>query len=148
MSTYRHSSLCNATVLHVPTLYWPAIHGDYPSPGYSNLQEVVDRTNLKIEEFNLTIGVGCAPKIHLIGERMLRKKERVYMWEVYMWEVFREAAKDQMMHLKDKHRFKMMHLILKYLEKGTAKAIEIQIQELLQSSALVQGVFDNHFDSK
>ena len=42
---------------------------------------------------------------------------------------FREAAKDQMMHLKDKYRFKMMHLILKYLEKGTAKAIEIQIQE-------------------
>ena len=78
----------------------------------------------KIEEFNLTIGVGCAPKIHLIGERMLRKKGRVYMWEA-----FREAAKDQMMHLKDKHRFKMMHLILKYLEKGTAKAIEIQIQE-------------------
>ena len=50
--------------------------GDYPRPGYTNLQEVVDRT--KIEEFNLTIGVGCAPKVHLMRERLLRKKGRVY----------------------------------------------------------------------
>ena len=117
-------TLAVATVLHVPALYWPAIHGEYPSPGYSNLKEVVDRTNLKIEEFNLTVGVGSAPKVHLIGERLLRKKGRVFMWEA-----FREVAKDQMMHLKDRYRFKLMHLIVKYLEKGTAKAIEIQIQE-------------------
>ena len=77
----------------------------------------MDRTNLKI-------GVGCAPKVHLIGERLLRKKGRVFMWEA-----FREVAKDQMMHLKDRYRFKLMHLLVKYLEKGTAKAIEIQIQE-------------------
>ena len=42
-------TLAVATVLHVPTLYWLAIHGDYPSPGYTNLREAVDRTNLKIE---------------------------------------------------------------------------------------------------
>ena len=54
------------TVLHVPALYWPAIHGDYPSPGYTNLREAVDSTNLKIEESNLTIGVGCAPRFTLL----------------------------------------------------------------------------------
>ena len=46
-----------------------------------------------------------------------------------MWEAFREVAKEQMMHLNDRYRFKLMHLLVKYLEKGTAKAIEIQIQE-------------------
>ena len=84
----------------------------------------MDRTNLKIEEFKLKVGVGSAPKVHLIGERLLRKKGRVFMWEA-----FREVAKDQMMHLKDRYKFKLMHLLVKYLEKGTAKAIEIQIQD-------------------
>ena len=82
---------------------------------------MVDRTNLKIEEFNYMIDVWCAPKFHLICKRLLKRGR------VYMLGAFREAEKAKMMHLADNHRFKMMHLLMKYFKKGTARAISLHI---------------------
>ena len=111
-------TLAVATILHVPAMYWTDVNGEYPSPNYTNLREVVDRTNLKIQEFNLSIGSSAAPKIHRAGER------KVNRGRVYMFEAFREDSKAEMMHLKDNHRFKLMVLILKYFMRGTPRAIQ------------------------
>ena len=109
-----------ATVIHVPAYYWHQDDGSYPSPNYINYKEVVDRINLKIQEFNILIGSAHAPKFHEVGERGQKKGQK----RTYMWEAFREERKDDMMHLKDIHRAKMVKLIIRYFEKGTPKTYQ------------------------
>ena len=110
-----------ATILRVPAMYWSELDGELPSPDYINLREVVDRTNLKISEFNLSIGSPTAPKIHLAGTRK-GKGGRVYMFKA-----FREDNKAEMMHLKDHHRFKLMAVLFKYFKLLRVRPIAVQI---------------------
>ena len=51
-----------ATILRVPAMYRTELEGEFPSSDYTNLQEVVNRTNLKISDFNLSIGSSTAPR--------------------------------------------------------------------------------------
>lgn len=113
-----------ATIIRVPAMYWTELEGEVPSPDYANLKEVVDRTNLKISEFNLSIGSSTAPRIHLAGTRK-GKGGRVYMFQA-----FREDNKAEMLHLKDHHRFKLMALIFKYFKylRVTPRAVQISAE--------------------
>ena len=54
-------------MVHVPAMYWKDSDGEYPTEDYTNLREVIDRTNLKIEAFNLKNGRANAPKLHQAG---------------------------------------------------------------------------------
>ena len=36
-----------AAILRVPAMYWSELDGELPAPDYTNLKEVVDRTNLR-----------------------------------------------------------------------------------------------------
>ena len=97
-----------ATILRVPAMYWSELDGELPAPDYTNLKEVVDRTNLKISAFNLSIGSPTAPKIHQVGTRKVKGGGRVYM--------LNEKNKSEMMYLKDHHRFKLMAVLFKYFQ--------------------------------
>lgn len=108
-------TLAVATILHVPAMYWMEKDGEYPTKDYINLKEVIDRTNLKIEAFNLKNGRSNAPKLHQAGERGKHGKR------VYMWDAWREENKQDMMHLKDLHRFR---LVVKYFDKGTPRSYQ------------------------
>jgi hypothetical protein len=99
-------------------MYWMEKDGEYPTKDYINLKEVIDRTNLKIEAFNLKNGRSNAPKLHQAGERGKHGKR------VYMWDAWREENKQDMMHLKDLHRFSMVRLVVKYFEKGTPRSYQ------------------------
>ena len=114
-------TLAVCTMVHVPAMYWKDSDGEYPTEDYTNLREVIDRTNLKIEAFNLKNGRGNAPKLHQAGERGKSTKR------VYMWDSFVEKKKEDMMNLKDPQRLKMARLITKYFEKGTPSSIKITI---------------------
>lgn len=110
-----------ATILRVPAMCWSERDGKYPSPDYINLKEVVDRTNLKISAFNLSIGSSTAPKIHQAGTRK-GKGGRVYMFKA-----FREENKSEMMHLNDYHRFKLMSVLFKYFKCLRVTPMAVQI---------------------
>lgn len=110
-----------ATILHTPSMYWHEVDGDIPTPTYLNLKHVVDRINLKIEEFNLLNGVRSAPKIHGSGERKRGKNIRGYHFSHW-----REERKEDMLHLKDPHRMHMMKAYVNYLKMGTPRALQIQ----------------------
>ena len=71
-------TLAVATILHTPAMYWREEDGEFPTWKYFNMKEVIDRTNLKIEAFNLSNGRGNAPKIHQAGERS-KKGKRSYI---------------------------------------------------------------------
>ena len=108
------------TILHVPALYWHEDDGAPPSSRYVNHKVIIDRTNLKIEAFNIEIGSSSAPKLHQTGERCLKHGKK----RIYMWDVFREEAKEDMMHLRDPQRFKMGKSIVKYFDKATPRAYQ------------------------
>ena len=107
------------TVVHVPSLYWHPDDGSVPSPDYTNYNELIDKINLKIQEFNIQIGSRNALKFQEMGEIGKVPKRK------YMFEAFREESKSNMMHLKDTLRRKMIKLIMKYFEKGTPRAFKI-----------------------
>ena len=107
-------SLAVCTILHVPALYWHEKDGPPPTPDYINYKIIVDRTNLKIEAFNIENGCTSAPKLHRSGER--GKKRR------YQFGAFREEDKSSKMHLKDHKRFKMAKSLVKYFRKSTARS--------------------------
>ena len=107
-----------STILHAPSMYWHEVDGDVPTSTFLNLKHVVDRTNLKIEEFNLMNGIGAAPKLHGSGERKRGKNIRGYHFS--QW---REERKEDMLHLKDPHRIKMMKAFINYLKMGTPRAL-------------------------
>ena len=108
------------TILHVPALYWHDDDGPVPSDSYVNYRSIIDRTNLKIEAFNIEVGSSSAPKLHQTGERCLKHGQK----RIFMWDVFREEAKSDMMHLKDPQRFKMAKCIVKYFDKATPRAYQ------------------------
>ena len=112
-------TLAVATILHTPSMYWHEADGEVPTSTYVNLKHVVDRTNLKIQDFNLHHGVPYAPKFQGSGER---KKG---MHRGYQFSHWREENREDMLHLKDKYRIKMMKAYIKYFEKATPPAQQI-----------------------
>ena len=64
-----NDTLAVGTILHVPALYWRDSDGEYPTSDYQNLKEVIDRTNLKIQAFNLKNGRRAAPRLQQGGDR-------------------------------------------------------------------------------
>ena len=121
---YEHEvddTLAVATILHTPAMYWNEGDGEYPTLDYFNMKEVIDRTNLEIEAFNLKNGKPNAPKIHLAGERKKKGKRE------YMMGAWREDAKQDKMHLTDTHRFRATKkLVVRYLRDGTSASQQIQ----------------------
>ena len=116
---FKNDTFAVGTIVHVPALYWHPDDGSFPSPDYTNYKELIDRINLKIQEFNILIGSIRAPKFHELGERGKGSKRK------YMYEAFREENPANMMHLKDKHRRRMVKLIMKYVEMSTPQALQI-----------------------
>ena len=111
-------SLAVCTILHVPALYWHDDDGPPPSQDYINYKAIIDKTNLKIEAFNIEYGSTSAPKLHQTGERPLNKGKK----RKYQFGAFREEEKASMMHLKDHKRFKMAKSLVKYFRKSTARS--------------------------
>ena len=108
-----------ARLLHVPALYWHAADGELPSASYINYAVVIDKLNLKIDEFNLLHGSCHAPGfLQRAGERGGSKR-------MYRFGVWREENKESMLHLKDAQRFKMMKHIFKYFTRATPRAYQI-----------------------
>ena len=115
-------TLAISTILHAPAMYWHDDDGDHPTSAYINYKKVVDRTNLKIEAFNLEYGSSDAPKfLHMAGERGLNKGKR----RIFRWDAWRETKREDMLHLKDPFRFKMVKCIVKYFNKATPKTYQI-----------------------
>ena len=110
-----------STLLHTPSMYWYEADGDVPTPTYVNLKHVVDRTNLKIREFNLLNGISAAPKLHGSGDRKRGKNKRGYQFSHW-----REANREDMLHLKDPQRMLMMMACVAYMEKATPPAFQTQ----------------------
>ena len=110
-------TLAIATLIHTPSMYWRQSDGPLPSSDYRNLKEVIDKTNLKIEAFNLQFGMSNAPKLHQIGERGNRKKR------FYNNNAFIESKKEEQFALSTATKFSGMKLITKYFEKGTPRSI-------------------------
>ena len=115
------STLAVATVLHVPALYWHKDDGPPPTPDYVNFKCLIDTLNLKIEEFNILNGASSAPKLHQTGERPLDKGKK----RKFMFQAFREDKREDMMHLKDRRRFKMIKCLVKYFSKATPSSCKI-----------------------
>ena len=110
-----------STILHTPSMYWYEADGDVPTPTYVNLKNVLDRTNLKIREFNLLNGISSAPKLHGSGDRSRGKHKRGYQFSHW-----RETNKEDMTHLKDPQRKKMMMACVNYMQMATPPAHQIQ----------------------
>ena len=117
-------TLAVGTILHVPAMYWHEADGEYPSFDYNNLKEVVDKTNLKIEAFNLENGSPSThtPKLHQAGERGLKVGGGKTV-KMYIFQAWREEEKQAMMHLKDPHRFKMTKMYAIVLHHCYSKII-------------------------
>ena len=113
-----NDSLAVGTILHVPALYWHEDDGSPPTPDYLNYKTIIDRTNLKIEAFNIENGCSSAPKLHQSGERALNKGKK----RKYQFGAFREEDKSCMMHLKDQKMFRMAKSVIKYFRKSTARS--------------------------
>ena len=96
-----------STILHTPSMY-----------GY---EADVDRTTLKIREFNLLNGISTAPKLHGSGDRSRGKHKRGYQFSHW-----RETNKEDMIHLKDPLRKKMMLAYVNYIIMATPPAQQIQ----------------------
>ena len=56
-------TLAVGTIVHVSAMFWRDSDGEYPTKEYQNLKDVVDRTNLKIQAFNLKNGRRSAPRL-------------------------------------------------------------------------------------
>ena len=80
----------------------------------------MDTLNLKIEAFYIENGAKSAPKLHQTGERPLDKGKK----RKYQFQAFREEKREEMMHLKDHKRFKMVKCLVKYFTKATAKSFQ------------------------
>ena len=80
----------------------------------------MDTLNLKIEAFNIENGAKSAPKLHQTAERPLDKGKK----RKYQFQAFREEKREEMMHLKDHKRFKMVKCLVKYFTKATAKSFQ------------------------
>ena len=114
-------SLAVAPILHTPTLYWHKDDGKFPSPDYRNYAEMIDKINLKIEEYNVECGVSASPNfIKRAGERGLKNGRRIFRWDAW-----RECDKDKMCHLKDIHRISIMKKLVTYFMKATPPSIPI-----------------------
>ena len=110
-----------ATMLHAPSIYWHDDDGVPPSPSFINYKKVVDRTNLKIEAFNLENGSSNAPGfLQRAGERGLNKGKK----RIYRWDAWREVRREDMLHLKDPFRAKMLKCIVNYFDKATPKTYQ------------------------
>ena len=113
-----NDTLAVGTILHVPALYWRDSDGEYPTSDYQNLKEVVDRTNLKIQAFNLKNGRRAAPRLQQGGDRG-KPHKRVYMWNSWVGD-----RREDMMNLKDPQRCGLAMVIVKYFEKGTPLSVQ------------------------
>ena len=113
------NTIAVSTILHTPSMYWHEVDGEVPTPTYVNLKHVVDKTNLKIQEFNLLHGVASAPKFQGSGERKRGKHVRGYQFSHW-----REDNREDMLQLKDPYRMKMMMAYVNYLKKATPRAYQ------------------------
>ena len=113
-----NDTLAVGTIVHVPAMYWRETDGEYPTIDYQNLKEVVDRTNLKIQAFNLKNGRRAAPRLQQGGDRG-KPNKRVYMWNCWVGD-----KKEDMMDLKDPQRCGLARVIVKYFEKGTPLSVQ------------------------
>ena len=112
-------TLVVATLVHTPAMYWLGPNENPPNDdGYVDLKEVIDRTNLKIEAFNLEFGLSCAPKLHQIGERGKNSRR------VYSWNAFREQVNSRKRTLTTASNFKVARMITKYFRQGTPKSVQ------------------------
>ena len=110
-----------ASILHAPSIYWHDDDGEAPTSSYVNYRKVVDRTNLKIEAFNLENGSSNAPGfLQRAGERGLNKGKK----RIYRWDAWREVRREDMLHLKDPFRAKMLKCIVNYFDKATPKTYQ------------------------
>ena len=94
--------------------------GPPPTSSYTNYKPLVDTLNLKIEAFNIENGAKSALKLHQTGERTLDKGKK----RIFQFQAFREPNREDMMHLVDNKRFKMVKCLVKYLTKATAKSYQ------------------------
>ena len=113
-----NNTLAVGTIVHVPAIYWRDTDGEYPTTDYQNLKEVVDRTNLKIQAFNIKNGRRAAPRLQQAGDRG-KPNKRVYMWNCWVGD-----KKEDMMDLKDPQRCGLARVIIKYFEKGTPLSVQ------------------------
>ena len=111
-------TLAISTLIHTPSMYWRQSDGPPPSQSYRNLKEVIDRTNIKIEAFNLQFGMTNAPKLHQIGERGNKKKR------FYTNNAFKESKKENQCTLTTATKLSGMKLIIRYFEKGTPRSFD------------------------
>ena len=72
-----HGAPC---MVRVPAMYWKESDGEYPTEDYINLREVIDKTNLKIQAFNLKNGKADSPKLQ--GRWEGKPGKRVYSLHV------------------------------------------------------------------
>ena len=95
---------------HDPMMYWHTDDGDHPNPIYINYKSAVDRTNLKIEAFNLQYGSSNSPMfLHPAGKS---------------GQNWREDTKKDKFHLENHHRIKMVKMICKYFDTATPKTLQ------------------------
>ena len=114
-------SVAIASMLHAPAVYWHEDDGEAPTPSYINYRKVVERTNLKIEALNLENGSSNAPGfLQRAGERGLNKGKK----RIYRWDAWREVRREDMLHLKDPFRTKMVKCIVKYFDNATPKTYQ------------------------
>ena len=108
-------TLAVATLIHVPSMYWLS----EDNPHEIDLEPVIDRTNLKIEEFNLKHGRKCAPKLHQICERGKGKQKKNYIWNAFV-----EEDRVKKFHLSTESKLRVARIVTKYLREGTPRSIQ------------------------
>ena len=124
----RHSDLYGvddtlavAPLMHVPSLYWHEDDGNFPTETYRNYAAVLDKTNLKIDAYNIEYGVTAAPNfIKRAGERGLRNGRRIFRWDAW-----KEDSKEDMFNLKDNLMISITKKLATYFSKATPKSIHI-----------------------
>ena len=124
----RHSELYGvkdtlavAPIMHTPALYWHKDDGQFPNSDYTNYADMIDKINLKIEEYNVEFGVTAAPNfIKRAGERGLKNGRRIFRWDAW-----KESDRNRMCHLKDSFRIAVMKKLVIYFSRATPRSIPI-----------------------
>ena len=99
-------------------MYW-LVPDEKPTENYVNLKAVIDRTNLKIEAFNLEHGNRSAPKkINLVGERGRNHKR------TYNLKAFTEQEITEKFELSTASKLSIARMIVKYFKSATPRSIQ------------------------
>ena len=116
-----NDTIAVAPLMYVPSLYWHKDDGIFPTESYRNFATVIDKTNLKIEAYNVEYGITAAPSfLKRAGERGLKNGRQIYRWDAW-----KEDKKEEMMNLKDTFQIAITKKLATYFSKATPKSIEI-----------------------